>query len=311
MKKTQPFLKFIRIIMSFVLRVLPVGRLSDILIWPVSKRIFSSGYSEVVFIDKNIKMRVYGDMPDMINKSLLFMSGYKFLAWEPVTARLVKFLAPKLKSAVIAGSHIGYYPIIVAGNNPNAVIYAFEPNPIIYKRLKENILINNFLNIKTNELALGDQESKKKMYFDSGQSSLIDSLRKHSDSGIVNITTIDHFFSKNSPDPDLMIFDAEGYEPHILLGAQNVIRRATPDIIFEINPQMLQFDETDKYKFLNMLKNLGYTLFKINDDYENHFNNIITPKISFEPFNSAIPFSSIINIFSTIHPERFSKFIHL
>lgn len=50
-------------------------RLADILPCPVSKRLFEK-YEEVVQIGGGISLRVYGDMEDMVNKTIFFMSGF-------------------------------------------------------------------------------------------------------------------------------------------------------------------------------------------------------------------------------------------
>ena len=68
MKTPKPILKMARRIISFLVEFLPNGKFVDFLIWPVSKRLFGRGYVETVQIDTNLKMNIYGDMEDMVNK---------------------------------------------------------------------------------------------------------------------------------------------------------------------------------------------------------------------------------------------------
>jgi FkbM family methyltransferase len=297
MKLPNPILKTLRKTISFLLRFLSTGKLSDFLLWPVSKRLFGNGYAEIVNIDSNLKMRVYGDMNDMVNKSILFMSGYKHLPWEPVTARLVKYLSPLVKISVVAGSHIGYYPLIISANNPNSLTYAFEPNPTNYKRFLDNISINKFFNIKASPMALGDKEGEATMYFDSGQSSFFESSREHLGKGNVKITTLDNFIVSHSTKIDLMVLDAEGYEPRILEGAKQIVDKSMPDIIFEVNPKTLKAGGTDQNELCSTLLKKGYSLFAIEDNYKHEANE------------SALDDMPFVNVFATINKGRVNQYL--
>jgi FkbM family methyltransferase len=302
------FIKALRKIISFLLKNLPTGKLSDLLLWPVSRRLFSR-YSEVVRPDASFALKVYGDTPDMISKSLLFMSGYKPLAWEPVTSRLVKKLSPQIDSAVVAGAHIGYYPCLLA-TNPKTTVYAFEPNPINHSRLVENANLNDFKNIVTSPLALGEKEEEKKMFFDYGQSSIADSSRDHYGEGVVRITTLDDFLTGREGKLDLLLLDAEGYEPFILRGGESAIRASNPDIILEINPKMLTASGSSMEELLSFVRTLGYELYIIDDDYENYPNNTVEPSIKLLKYTDSI-FKKIpiINIFATKKKEEYSSLV--
>jgi len=243
-------MKGLRMLISFILKYSPSKKLSDILLWPVSKRLFKK-YSEVVEIKKGLHMHVFGDMPDMVNKTLLFSN--MDLAWEPATARLVDSL--KAKNAVVAGSHIGYYPLIIAHENPEAKVLAFEPNPFNYKKL----LLNINKNIIPHQFALGDKNETKIMHFEAGQSSFIDSQRNSKDVGEVKIVTLDSL----SEVVDLMVLDAEGYEFNIMKGAEQTIDQYHPEIVFEVNPSV----GNTFVDIQSFLKDKGYKLFLIKDNY--------------------------------------------
>lgn len=249
----------IRKILSFILRYSPSKKLSDIILWPVSKRFFKN-YVEVVKIRQDIPMKVYGDMEDMVNKTLLFYSDYKCLSWEPATAKLVEKIVVGKKCVLVAGAHIGYYPLITAYSNKSAMVYAFEPNPVNFERLRENV--HYLKRINTQNYALGNKKEEKMMYFDFGQSSLIDTKRVHNNKGFVEVNTIDCFFKEKEILPDLMILDAEGYEKNILIGGINTLKKNYPDIIFEINKEIgVSEDEVSIF-----LSNLGYKINLIDDN---------------------------------------------
>lgn len=263
-------LHLLRVFLSMVLKFVPYHGFRDLILWPLSKRLFGyTKYNEVVEIRKGLFMRVYGDMQDMVNKLLLFTSYYMPLAWEPGTARLVEKLSIKSKCSVVAGSHIGYYPLILSKGNSNTKIYAFEPNPVNFLRCKENVKLNNFTNIDVINSALGDSNKKLKMYFDDGQSSLLDTERKHEGEGLVDVVRLDDYLSTKAQgffnNIDLILLDAEGYEPYIIDGAMNLMRTQKPNLICEINPKALKSAGSSTGEFCDKLTSLGYKLYKIEE----------------------------------------------
>lgn len=303
-------LKIFRKIISVVLRYSPSEKLSNTLLWPVSKRLFGKGYVETVTIKKGLSIKTYGDMEDMVNKLLLFTSTYMPLAWEPGTARLAETLAPQSKCSVVAGSHIGYYPLILGFGNPTSKVFAFEPNPLNRERCRENVQLNNLANVEVSECALGDISGEQKMFFDYGQSSFVDSARPHAGSGIVKVTTLDEFFKDKNVKPDLLVLDAEGYEPQILMGGERLIEENHPDVIFELNPKALEAAGSSSKQLCDSFLQKGYSLYVID---EGRHGILYEPdmKIKLVPYaNFALKNVSFVNIFATIHPEKTQTYVH-
>ena len=303
-------LNIFRKIITVVLRYSPSGKLSNMLLWPISKRLFGKGYVETVIMKKGLSIKTYGDMEDMVNKLLLFTSAYMPLAWEPGTARLAEILAPQSKCSVVAGSHIGYYPLILGFGNPNSKVFAFEPNPLNRERCKENVVLNKLDNVEVLEYALGNTSGEQKMFFDFGQSSFVDSARPHAGSGMVKVTTLDDFFKNKNMKPDLLVLDAEGYEPQILKGGEKLITENHPDIIFELNPKALEAAGSSSKDLCDSFIQKGYSLYVI--DEGNH-GILYEPdmKIKLVPYaDFALENVSFVNIFATIHPEKTQTYVH-
>ncbi len=303
-------LYLLRRIISFLLRYSPSDKFSDILLWPVSKRLFGHGYTEIVTISEGLKMKVYGDMEDMVNKLIMFTSQYVPLAWEPGTARLVEKLSVRSRCVVVAGSHIGYYPLIIGHTNHNAEIYAFEPNPSNRDRFEENVKINRLENIKIYNEALGEKIGEQKMFFDFGQSSFVDSNRQHAGEGVVKINTLDEFFKNKNQKPDLIILDAEGYESKILEGGKDVLSSYHPNIIFELNPSALKSAGSSPEKLNQILTEKGYNLFIIDEGSHGIcFDSNI--KISFIPYNKFdLKNVSFVNAFAIIDTDKIKQYVN-
>ena len=298
-----------RKMMSVLLRYSSSEKFSDFLLWPVSKRLFCD-YSETVEIRPGLRLTVYGDMADGVNKTLMFMSRYKALAWEPATARLVEMLAPRVSGVIDAGSHIGYYPLIVSHVNPEAEVYAFEPNPGTHERLVHNISLNNFSNITPIAGALGDTNTTQKMFFDFGQSSFVESNRPHAGEGTVHVVTLDSFCEADGKKIDLIILDAEGYEPHIIRGGMETIREQKPDIIFEINQRALVAAGSSHEILCQTLVAQGYSIFIIRDDYSHRLNVKSQEEVVLEPYRGNLPNGvSFLNAFATMNPEPIQSLV--
>ncbi len=303
------FQYFLRRRLSTVLSFSISDKLDDFILWPLAKRLFKK-YVEVVAIKSGLKMRVYGDMEDMVNKTLLFSSEKVSFAWEPGTARLVEKLSVINNFAIVAGSHIGYYPLIIGYTNPKCSILAFEPNPNNRKRCTKNVDLNNLKNITVIGKALGKKKGRQKMYFDFGQSSFVESARKHHAEGVVDITTLDSI-EELSPDTRvLMLLDAEGYEKNIIDGGLNFISKYKPTIIFELNQNALLSAGSSADQLCNLLKGKGYKLFIINEgSHKISFNDYID--ISLVPYEQYIfEGVSFVNAIAIIDSEIINKYVN-
>lgn len=61
------------------------------------------------------------------------------------------------------GANTGVYSLLSKSLNPKAKIYAFEPVQRTFKRLEQNIAINNF-DVTTEQIALSDKSGKQIFY---------------------------------------------------------------------------------------------------------------------------------------------------
>ena len=104
------------------------------------------------------RMRVRTD--DMIGR-VIAISG----EWEPnVTAAFTRALAPG-DVCLDIGAHIGYYTLLASrlvGSRGH--VYAFEPSPENYRRLRANVDLNGLRNVTTAQLAVGDEERRAVLY---------------------------------------------------------------------------------------------------------------------------------------------------
>lgn len=73
---------------------------------------------------------------------------------------LDKFVDNDNKSFIDIGANCGVATIILAKQNPKSKIYAFEPDPNVFKVLEENVNINNLSNVILFNYAISNPETK-------------------------------------------------------------------------------------------------------------------------------------------------------
>ena len=151
------------------------------------------------------------------------------------------------------GANIGLFTMHAAQNR-DAKIYAFEPNPSVYGRLKKNIEINNLSNVSVYPLAIGAERGKSKLCWDSSTLSgkISESVSEGNNSAEIEITTLDHICSEHEVRfIDLLKLDVEGKEYEALKGGRQTLK-TTKKLVLEYHN-----DEVRK-KCESFLKKIGF-----------------------------------------------------
>jgi FkbM family methyltransferase len=142
------------------------------------------------------------------------------------------------------GANIGDYSKSLRNAYPQAVIHSFEPHPLTFLRLKENMLnLNiNILNVGvgaiSNSLKLYDYADEDGSSHASLHKAVIEDIHKaKTTSHEVNIIALDTFVIDNAISRvDLLKIDTEGHELEVLKGFSNFIKNGNVDLIhFEFN----------------------------------------------------------------------------
>lgn len=181
------------------------------------------------------------------------------------------FLASSRGVFVDVGANIGNYSKLVRSVATSIDIYAFEPHPKTFNKLKSQSKKNNYVTINA---ACGDAETKLRLYDYGGEKSgsshaslYQDAIKKirqeRPESWEVNVTTIDTFIKKYKINRiSLLKIDTEGNELKVLYGAKESIRENIVDIIhLEFNEMNVFsrvfmkdiYDALENYSFYRML----------------------------------------------------------
>lgn len=130
------------------------------------------------------------------------------------------------------GANIGVYTILASGE-VGANTIAVEPVPLTYKRLMDNVFINQ-MGHRVKALNIGLGSKKGNIRFTQGQDAENHvALEGEQDTVEVAVDTLDHIAE---PLPLLIKMDVEGFETEVLNGAGNTLANtALKAIIIELN----------------------------------------------------------------------------
>ncbi len=145
------------------------------------------------------------------------------------------------------GANIGTTGIyFIKKFTPNLKLLAFEPDVENFKLLRANLILNDLYEKTTAEnFGLGVEESQQIMYRNisiPGQNGLFQNS-EDAPTETIKIISLDKYFSdKNLKAEDIKYIwiDTEGFEPQVLIGAQNILRKNPAPIFMEFNPHLWQ-----------------------------------------------------------------------
>jgi len=185
---------------------------------------------------------------------------------NPYETKILEKILKKGDVVFDIGAYVdGWYTILPAriiGNSGH--IYSFEPHPVFFKRLKDNVTMNNLKNVTLVEKGMYDKSQKVSFFASAGCSSVIqehaESYNGRAEKMTIQTTTIDTFIEKNKlKKVDLIKIDVEGIEMKVLKGGEKMFKKMYPDILLEIVDKQLKLGGSNKETVLSFLKKLGYT----------------------------------------------------
>lgn len=149
--------------------------------------------------------------------------------------------------ALDIGANIGLTAACLSQCLPDGKILAFEPARTVYPILRRNIERNQFRNVTTFDSALGEAVGTAR-FSDNSAFGHFDKAGHE-----VSVSTIDAV-TRDLPRLDFIKIDVEGFEPSVLRGATETIRRFAPIIYMEFNSWcLLTYSRTNPLTFLEEL----------------------------------------------------------
>jgi FkbM family methyltransferase len=204
-------------------------------------------------------LRLKFRIEDGVGRSIYKRGCYE----EEVAAGLLGKLDAAPGDAVLdIGANIGWYTLMLEkALGGQARIFAFEPDPLNFSLLSQNIRLNNARGITPVNKAVGDKEEVKTLYLyphkNRGRHSLLP-LFEHG-SCQVQVVALDEFLRKENIDPRrvaLMKIDIEGYEPFAFRGAKRLLQ-CVPLVMAEYSPGLMRQAGVDPAEYIEPLVRAG------------------------------------------------------
>lgn len=179
-------------------------------------------------------------------------------------------IVPKDKPVFDIGANYGDYTYLLEKIVPANKIYAFEPIPDLYKRLKKvfpksnifDFALSNYEGIATFKIPYVNN----KMLKSRGTLQLQIKEKNETSKTIIDVNTItlDKFLENHKLDAIGFIkIDVEGNELNVIKGGVNTIKKYKPTLMIEIEQRHHQEKITH---ILDMITDLNYSCYFVNKD---------------------------------------------
>lgn len=167
------------------------------------------------------------------------------------------------------GAHIGYHSYFAAGLvGPLGAVYAFEPDPDVFERLRRNL--ESFPAAHALNVALFEQDTeaafeRSAVPGESGWGTLTTVRDTQRGQRItVPCRSLDSWSSsQNLSRLRLIKLDAEGSEPRVILGARRVLQQFRPVLVLELNGILLRQAGSSAIALQELLRLQRYTIYRI------------------------------------------------
>lgn len=208
--------------------------------------------------------------------------------------QLFNSLISKNDYVLDVGANIGCTSILFGQLSDR--VFSFEPSPTTYAFLRRNIANSGLHNIKLSNCALGSESGVSEITFNplDRTGAFVSNQTKAGAGHITEVISIerldDCLYKLNIPRINFIKIDVEGFEKHVIAGAQISLNRFKPIVVLELNHWCLNaFQRTSIPDFFDYLRGIfpvllaveGNTyadLHNVSDAYGVMYNHLIYSK---------------------------------
>jgi len=166
--------------------------------------------------------------------------------FEPFETQILKKEIKKGNFVVDVGASIGYYTLLFAKwTGSKGKVFSFEPNHEKFSILRKNVQVNYYNNVTLVQKFVSN---------------------KSTSNSEINSIALDDFFGRYDNQIDLIKMDIEGSEGLAIEGMKKLLENnENIKILTELHTKELRLCGIDPNNFLNNLKQLGFSIYKINE----------------------------------------------
>ena len=166
-------------------------------------------------------------------------------------------------TVVDVGANQGIYTLTLAALARPGAVFAFEPEPMLFRQLVANVQVNKADNVVCHPVAISRQPGRLRLQsgkMHSGNNRIVQQPR--SDSVEVAAATLDDLFADKVI--DFLKIDVQGWEAEVFAGAKEILQRNRGIILmFEFWPYGLRSAGTEPAEILRFLGSIGFNLRRI------------------------------------------------
>lgn len=149
---------------------------------------------------------------------------------------------------------------------PTGMVYAFEPDPLSFRKFTGNLALNRFGNIFASNLGLGDAPAMRQMKVDCATNRGGNRITGENVPGEhfpIAIETLDRFVAQRALQRlDLVKIDVEGFELAVLQGAGEALARFRPRLFIEVSDVNLREQGASAAALIAHVRAAGYRVFR-------------------------------------------------
>lgn len=210
------------------------------------------------------RYKMYVDTTDVWISSHLLLDGF----WEIwVTEAIAALVKPGMVVADV-GANLGYFTLLMADLvGPTGHVHAFEPNPVMLRRLRRNVTVNGFAGYTdVHDKALTDVDGAIMSFHIPAENpggGAITQHRHQIDAGAIDIETIRLDSRPEWHAIELMKVDVEGAEELVWRGAKGLLEGSKlRTVLMEFNTERY----ADSPGFLAAMRAYGFSIGMVEPD---------------------------------------------
>jgi len=187
--------------------------------------------------------------------------------YEPFEREILFHIVAPGMTVFDIGANTGWYALLIGKKIPECRIFAFEPLPATFGKLRQNIVLNGLANVKAFNYGLSDKDEEKTFYFSpeiSGAASGADILgRKSVRTETCRVRRLDDVRRENAVCVDFIKCDVEGAELFVFQGGMDCFREDKPIVFCEMLRKWSAKFNYHPNQIINMFRQLGYQCYAV------------------------------------------------
>ena len=163
------------------------------------------------------------------------------------------------------GAHAGMISALFCAANPQMKVYAFEPSPLLCRRLENTAALNGFTDrLSIQPVGIGAEAGTMDMLIDPAggfvQTQRFDhTMWAQPETIQVRLETIAQAAGRLGVVPDLVKLDIEGFEYEAIQGSRDFLRQHRPTLLLELHLNYLEERRRSARTLVGTLLEAGYT----------------------------------------------------